>query len=1560
MNKLTKKILSAGMAVMMIVSAIVVPAYAESGFDGWNLYLSNKSKGAWELDDTVFCSGTSSLKITNDSPITANVFTRAITRVNMTKGKKYDISMKIKSEYAQNAIFLPENWVKRYSLTSYGSEYDWKKFGFTYIASVTGSVEMSFLLEGYGKIWIDEVRVIDRETGENILANGDFDKEKITQEEPDDTETIVEALDDSVVERYNKICNSDSFSQEAIESVRGAFKYMPVYPAKDIKIDASGDDWEDYPAMGLPTLPTQYTIFVNGCIKDIDVKAKFAQDDEAFYLYIEVTDDVYVYETNETYWIGDSVQLTISDLDEVYGSELGLTFNPDTEEGEVWGIGFSPEQRKEITFKGSRRDNKTYYEAKIPWKIKYSEKPKEFLFDFLVCDNDGQGRKYVLELAPGIAVGKLNNDFPLMEVVSEDSRDWYGWVECPGTGIQGEDVKFQYFLVNGGEEKTFTMTDSITGKKETVKIPAKSGIRREIVMQYDEVGEKRLSVDFESGGERFTSSDSCTIEKKPADAEFAYALSDKLKKHAEEIKSLIDQCESKGMNPMYEKIDYHILKKFSGYVIQDLEEYEELYRMNYTEETTDKIYEEAKANLEAYLSGEKEPASVPRYVQSDVKIDGQSMYALTETDGKIEERPVFFVGYVIHTAPEKEDLNIFPDLGLNTTAEELGPSMVMSNGNKWNFNNHNGASATYVISDEAPEEGVRSLLIKYDSPVTPNQFYSVSQDIAVEPGKTYVFKGKVKAENATNFAVTANNYDNRIGFNGTFDWKDFYGEYTAPEGKTSTTVRLMVDGPADGVYFSELSLKEKGAENAPELIVDGSFTNYGNADALVFNYESNDMKAVIESLERAEKNNIAVTFLLSPHFFFNDIIKQYGLEHPLAGSFTRINVSHPMVRKIYERFLRTVVPLIKDYKCITNIVVANEPQYDVSVVPEFYTVPWQEWLKEKYHNDISELNRVYKSNYSSFSEIELSRTDEEKAKTYDFMIFNDKVFGEWHKFMADIVHEYMPDMPVSVKIFGWTRTFSEPISMIRGTGLAEYDFINLNGCDYNNFLDDGVEGLGKLFWYDYMSSFRNLPVVDSEDHIVKDWDQNFYPLYLADYAGQVIYQGAVHGRAVTDTWIWSRHKANTAVRDSFLYRPDALKKISYAANDLNRLAYEITSLVQEPVEVGIVASKADWLFNIKGPRATYEAYEASLYLGQKPRFIVETLPEDINKYKAVIVPDTVYIPDNMVEALKDYIDNGGYVIIMGRDVLTKDEHDLDRDSEIVDYIINHSHVIEYDGTANKMTNMTKSEFLAKVYENFVNAGASYLRIEDAETGDFVPYLECNVGVNDGKVIINLANYEDNEKTVRVYLNGKQIHEATELRNREVLKDTFTIGSYGVITLEVNADNHLLDTFGHWAEDDIVKLCNKGIISGMSPSRYAPQNSTTRAEFLTLLVKAAGLEDTMYNGEIPDVKSDDWYAASCASALKSGIINPGENFRPNDKITRVEMCKLLVNCYEKTKGEITINDNITFNDLDKITDIDTVKKAVSVNLMVGYDNGSFEPESTATRAESAAVIRRYIG
>ena len=72
-------------------------------------------------------------------------------------------------------------------------------------------------------------------------------------------------------------------------------------------------------------------------------------------------------------------------------------------------------------------------------------------------------------------------------------------------------------------------------------------------------------------------------------------------------------------------------------------------RVYYTQKTTTDIYEEAKANLEAYLTGEKEAKYVPQYVTSDMTIDGFSNYETVETEYGYEERPVFFVGWGMAT-----------------------------------------------------------------------------------------------------------------------------------------------------------------------------------------------------------------------------------------------------------------------------------------------------------------------------------------------------------------------------------------------------------------------------------------------------------------------------------------------------------------------------------------------------------------------------------------------------------------------------------------------------------------------------------------------------------------------------------------------------------------------------------------------------------------------------------------------------------------------------------------------------------------------------------------------
>ena len=86
---------------------------------------------------------------------------------------------------------------------------------------------------------------------------------------------------------------------------------------------------------------------------------------------------------------------------------------------------------------------------------------------------------------------------------------------------------------------------------------------------------------------------------------------------------------------------------------------------------------------------------------------------------------------------------------------------------------------------------------------------------------------------------------------------------------------------------------------------------------------------------------------------------------------------------------------------------------------DFYLDDWHNFLKEIYGNDIGMLNSAYGSSYGSFEEIPLSYTND--VMEYDYKMFNDKVFSEWHRWMAGIVHELAPDVPLHSKIMNYLK-----------------------------------------------------------------------------------------------------------------------------------------------------------------------------------------------------------------------------------------------------------------------------------------------------------------------------------------------------------------------------------------------------------------------------------------------------------------------------------------------------------------------------------------------------------
>ena len=168
-----------------------------------------------------------------------------------------------------------------------------------------------------------------------------------------------------------------------------------------------------------------------------------------------------------------------------------------------------------------------------------------------------------------------------------------------------------------------------------------------------------------------------------------------------------------------------------------------------------------------------------------------------------------------------------------------------------------------------------------------------------------------------------------------------------------------------------------------------------------------------------------------------------------------------------------------------------------------------------------------------------------------------------------------------------------------------------------------------------------------------------------------------------------------------------------------------------------------------------------------------------------------------------------------------------------------------------------------------------------------------------------------------------------------------------------------DVKSHWAKNDIMAMYNAGIVSGVTATSFEPDRNITRAEFATLVAKALKLPEG--DAKFADVNSSDWFASVVASVASAGLMQgDGENFRPNDTITREEMAVIVVKAYEKLGKEIKTGE-LSFSDKAEISAwaVDYVGSAYATGLIAGMSETEFAPKAPATRAQSASLLSRVI-
>ena len=164
----------------------------------------------------------------------------------------------------------------------------------------------------------------------------------------------------------------------------------------------------------------------------------------------------------------------------------------------------------------------------------------------------------------------------------------------------------------------------------------------------------------------------------------------------------------------------------------------------------------------------------------------------------------------------------------------------------------------------------------------------------------------------------------------------------------------------------------------------------------------------------------------------------------------------------------------------------------------------------------------------------------------------------------------------------------------------------------------------------------------------------------------------------------------------------------------------------------------------------------------------------------------------------------------------------------------------------------------------------------------------------------------------------------------------------------------------WAEDAILALSEKGIVSGKADGVFAPNDPLTREQFVTMIVKAFDLK-TDGTIEFADVKPADWFYDYVNAAFNNNIVRGyGDSFGVGEKITRQDMAVMVYNAISDKK-EFAENGEKFADDADIA---DYAREAVyylkNAGIINGVGDGRFDPKGINTRAQAAVVINKLLG
>ncbi len=443
-------------------------------------------------------------------------------------------------------------------------------------------------------------------------------------------------------------------------------------------------------------------------------------------------------------------------------------------------------------------------------------------------------------------------------------------------------------------------------------------------------------------------------------------------------------------------------------------------------------------------------------------------------------------------------------------------------------------------------------------------------------------------------------------------------------------------------------------------------------------FDFSHVERVMDAMEAAGINVIigtptyaVPTWMVKAH---PDVLAETVRGRGIYGARQIMDITHPVYLFYAERVIRELMKRTAHRKCVIGFQVDNETKY-YGTAGKNVQEQFVKYLREKFHDDLDALNYEFGLDYwsnriNAWEDFPDVRGTINGSLGAEFEKFQRTLVDRFLSWQADIVNEYKREDQFITHNFDFEwRGFSYGVQP-DVNHLHASRCLTIVGTDIYHPTQDDLTGTEIAFGGDLIRSLKqdNYLVLETEAQGFSGW---------TPYKGQLRLQAYSHlasGANCVMYWHW--HSIHNACETYWkgLLSHDFQENATYResciiGNEFARLGEHLVNLKKKNDVAVLVSNEAltalKW-FGIQN-QALGEAGNGGIGYNDVMRWMYDTLyrmnvecdfiwpeSENLDQYKAVVVPALYAAPDELLIRLNQYVENGGTLIASFKTAFTNE------------------------------------------------------------------------------------------------------------------------------------------------------------------------------------------------------------------------------------------------------------------------------------------------------------------